>query len=103
MRRMFIGLCLLFMLVGCNSFEDMKDFLKKQELIQEAIREETGWESQVGYNMHNGVLTNVSVTLDANDVRDKKVSELENLVRRVVTGSFKSTPGAIYIQIATTI
>ena len=103
MKRILIGTIFIFTLVGCDSFKDMSEFFEKQEIVKESIKEETGWESQVGFNMHNGVLTNVSVILDANDVRDKKVSELEKLVRRVVRDSFKSTPQAIYIQIATTI
>ncbi|MFK7889037.1 MAG: membrane lipoprotein lipid attachment site-containing protein [Gammaproteobacteria bacterium] len=101
MKRIILATFLIFALAGCNAMDDMKGFFEKKEIVEEAIKKETGWESQVGYNMLNGVITDVSVVFDAEDVRDEKVSELETLVRKVVSESFDSTPQVVYIQIAT--
>ena len=100
-KRILSGLILVIALVGCDSIEEMKGFFEKQELMIEAIEKETGWESQVEYNMTKGVITHVSVTFDAEDVRDKKVLELEILIQKVVIEIFKETPQAININITT--
>lgn len=102
MKRMFIGMFLALSLLGCDTFEDMTEIFEKQGLAQEAIKEKTGWDSQVGFNLQNGILTYVSVTLYSDDVRNKRVAELERLVLGVVHDVFKSDPQTIYIQIALT-
>ena len=102
MKRLFIGVLLMAVVLGCNVIEDMKDVFHKQELVIEAIKEEKGWESKVGFNIHNGVLTDVTVTLDAKEVNDQKVADLVKVVRPVVLESFDSTPQSIYIQIDVT-
>ena len=68
--------------------------------IQKAIKEKYGLQSQVGWNMHNGVLTQVTVSFDAEKVRDKKVSELEAAAKDAVVSSFKSKPKVLNVQIA---
>jgi hypothetical protein len=89
-----------FLLVGCNAVSDMKGMFEKQELVQKAIKEKYGLESQVGWNINNGVLTQVTVAFDAEEVRDKKVSELEAAAKEAVASSFKSTPRMLNVQVA---
>jgi len=36
-----------FLLVGCNAVSDMKGMFEKQELVQKAIKEKYGLQSQV--------------------------------------------------------
>ncbi len=100
MKRLLLGIVLVLVLTGCDTFEDMSEIFEKQGIAQDAIKEKTGWESQVGFNINNGVLTNVSVILNANDVRSKTVSELEEVVQSVVSETFKSKPKTVYIQVA---
>jgi len=88
------------LLAGCNAVSDMKGMLEKQELVQKAIKEKYGLQSQIGWNIHNGVLTQVTVAFDAEEVRDKKVSELEAAAKDAVTSSFKSTPRMLNVQVA---
>ena len=90
------------MLLGCDAIDDMKGMFEKQEIVQSAIKEKYGWQTQVGFNMNNGVLTQVTVIFDANEVRNEKVSKLEVITKDVISTSFKSTPRAIYIQISST-
>lgn len=89
---------LLFL--GCGAVSDMKDMFAKQGLVQEAIKENYGLHSQVGWNMHNGVLKHVTVVFFADEVRDKKVSELEVVVQNAVYGAFESTPQVLNVQIS---
>ena len=88
------------LLIGCNAVSDMKGMFEKQELVQKVIKEKYGLQSQVGWNMHNGVLTQVTVSFDAEQVRDKKVSELEAAAKDAVVSSFKSKPQVLNVQIA---
>jgi len=76
--------------------------LDTQEQLKGIIMEEIGVQSLVGFNMNNGVLIDVTITLNAYDVANRRVSELEKIVRSAVKKSFKSKPRAIYIQVATT-
>jgi len=101
MRLIFaIVLSLSLLFFGCNAVNDMKDMFAKQGLIQEAIKENYGLQSQVGWNMHNGVLKQVTVIFFADEVRDKKVSELEVVAQEAVYGAFESTPRVLNVQIA---
>ncbi len=88
------------LLFGCGAVSDMKDMFAKQGLVQEAIKENYGLQSQVGWNMHNGILKHVTVVFFADEVRDKKVSELEVVVQEAVHGAFESTPQVLNLQIA---
>lgn len=102
MRILTLGLVLAIALAGCDTVEDMRDMIDTQEQLRGMIKEEIGIESLVGFNMSNGVLIDVTITLNANDVADKSVSELIRIARSAVKGSFESKPRAIYIQMATT-
>lgn len=102
MRIILLGLVLAIVLVGCDTVEDMRDMLDTQEQLRAIIEEEIGVESLVGFNINNGVLIDVTITLNANDVADRSVSELIRIARSAVGRSFESKPRAIYIQMATT-
>jgi len=87
---------------GCDTVEGMRDMKDTQEQLKTIIKEEIGVESFVGINIDNGVLIDVSIILNAKDVADRSVSELERVARAAVKTSFESKPRVIYIQIATT-
>ncbi|MDK1286838.1 hypothetical protein [Pseudoalteromonas umbrosa] len=99
--NIIIPIFLAFVLLqGCDAADDMIGMFEKQELAQELIKSKYGWESQLGFSIDNGVLTHVTVILDADEVRGETVENLEAVSREVVSSVFKSTPKAIYIQIA---
>jgi len=102
MRILLLGLVLAIGLVGCETVEDMRDMLDTQEQLRAIIKEDIGVESMVGFNINNGVLIDVTITLNANDVADRSVSELLRIARSAVKRSFESKPRTIYIQMATT-
>ena len=70
--------------------------------MKSIIKDEIGIESLVGFNIDNDVLIDVSIVMNAKDVADRSVSELERVAQSAVRQSFESKPRAIYIQIATT-
>ncbi len=95
-------LAVSLLLAGCSAVSDMKGMFEKQGLVQKTIKEKYGLQTQVGWNMNNGVLTQVSVVFDEGEVREKKVSELEAVAKDAIESSFKSRPRTINIQIACT-
>lgn len=102
MKSILLGIALAIALVGCETVEDMRDMRDIQEQLRALIKEELGIEPLVGFNMNNGVLIDVSISLNANDVADRSVSELERIARSAVKKSFESKPRAIYLQLVTT-
>jgi uncharacterized protein YcfL len=100
MRFIVILFIVLFVFVGCNVVEDIKGMFEKQQLVQQAIKDKNGWDSQVSWNINNGILTHVSVVLSAEQVRDEKVSTLEEAVLDAVASSFESKPKVVYVQVA---
>ncbi len=93
-------LSLFLLLIGCDAVSDMKGMFEKQELVQKAIKEEYGLQTRIGWNMNNGVLTQVTVSFVAGEVRDMKVSELEAAAKEAVASSFESTPRVLNVNIA---
>ena len=88
------------LLIGCDFAGDMKDMFAKQELVQKAIKNKYGIDAQVGWNMNNGTLTQVTVIFNSNDVQSKKVSDLEVMAHDAVTSAFKSKPQYLNVQVA---
>jgi hypothetical protein len=84
---------------GCNAVSDMKGMFEKQELVQRAIKEKYNLQSQVGWKINNGILTHVTIVFAADEVRDRKVSDLIGIAREAVASSFKSTPQVLNVQI----
>ncbi len=102
MRISLLGLVLTMVVAGCDTVESMRDTIDTQEQLKGLIKEQIGVESLVRFNISNGTLIDVSITLNARDVADRSVHELERMARFAVKKSFESKPRAIYIQIATT-
>ena len=80
----------------------MRDMRDTQDQLKGLIKESIGVDSLAGFNIKGGVLIDVSISLNAEDVADRTVSELKRAARSAVKKSFDSKPRAIYIQIATT-
>ena len=97
-----MGLVFAIACVSCDSVEDMRDMLDTQEQVKGLIKESIGVESLVGFNTKGGVLIDVSISMNADDVADRTVSALKRAARAAVKKSFDTKPRVIYIQIVTT-
>ena len=102
MNKTLLGLVLAIALAGCDTVEGMRDMIDAREQLEGIIKEEIGVESRVGFNINNGVLIDVTISLNAKDAADKCVPELERIAQSAVKRSFESKPRTIYIQIVTT-
>jgi len=100
MQRNLLLIFIVFLLSSCDAFDDMTGMFEKQELVQNEIKRKYGWESQVAFNIHNGTLTQVTLLLNASEVGDQKVADLELIAKEVIDKTFKSEPQRIFIQIS---
>ena len=87
------------LLSGCG-FEDMKGGFEKSQLVAKAIKDKHGWNTQVGWNIHNGKLTHVTVVFQSSEVREQKVEVLESAAAEAIGKAFASKPEQIFVQIA---
>lgn len=93
---------LALVLSGCSFVGDMQEMSAQQSQLQEKIKEQHGWDVQVGWNIHNGVLTNVTVMVETQTVAGLQVSEVEAALKTAVSESFEEEPKALVIQIIST-
>ena len=100
MRSLILALSLAMLVTACSAFEDMASFTEKQALVQKAIKDKYGWETMVGWNMHNGTLTQVTVMFNADQVRGETIANLEQAAQVGVASAFQSKPQVIYVQVA---
>ena len=95
-------LSLLFssvLLAGCGFVEDMKGMFEKAQAVSKAIKDKHGWETQVGWNMNNGKLTDVTVMFHSQEVREQKVAALEAAAADAIARTLAAKPGALIIQV----
>jgi predicted small secreted protein len=100
MRNSLSIVLVALLLAACDTFEGMQDVFDTQKLVQTEIEKKYGWETQVAFRIENDVLIQVTVTFEANAVRDESVGRLEEIVLEAVAGSFENAPEVVYIQIA---
>ena len=97
MLNLAVAALLLF---GCGFVEDMKGMFEKSQLVAKAIKDKHGWETQVGWNIHNGRLTQVTVMYQSKEVRELKVALLENAALEAIAKAFASKPEVVIVQVA---
>ena len=85
-------------LAGCGMVSDIAETQKKSEAVALALEKELGAKPLVGWNIHNGRLTNVQVSFPLESVSRLEVGALEAKVRAVVTRSFEKPPEQLVVS-----
>ena len=91
----FVGASLLS---ACGMIGDMTEAQKKSETVALALEKETGVKPFVGWNIHNGTLTNVTVSFPMEGVSKLTIGELDAKVRAAVTRSFEKPPEQLVVS-----
>jgi hypothetical protein len=91
----------LLLLSACDAIEDFSQMNEKQGRMQALIKEKYGWNAQVGWNIHNAELSQVTLVLSAEEVANERVATLQVIAREAVSQVFSSTPKAIYVTLVT--
>ena len=100
MLRIAAILALTVGLAACGDIvSTMTDGLNQAKSVEAELEQSTGVRPQVGFNVHNGKLTSVTVMFPAL-YETKPLRELSENVRAAVTKNFKQTPGAIVLSFA---
>lgn len=99
MVRKYLCLCGCLLLTACDAVDDMKGMFEKQNQAQEYVKKTYGWDSQLGFNISNGTLTQATLIVNASQVGQLTVDELNGAAVDTIAHVFKSEPKAIYIQI----
>lgn len=100
MRPTLSVIAAVALLSGCGVVEDMKGAHEKSQLVAKAIKDKHGWNTQVGWNIQNGKLTQVTVVFQSSEVREQRVAALETAAAEAIAKAFASRPGTILVQIA---
>ena len=101
MKKVLLTLITIF-LVACNPIDTVKEMGEKQEAFSKESMSRLGVKAVVGWNIHNGTLTNVNVVYPANELGEMKISELERITTEMVLRVFKEKPKAITFSISIT-
>ena len=96
MIRYLAVLALAMSLVACSAVDTMVDGFKHARAVESALETSVGSKPAVGFNWHNGRLTQVSVTFPQL-LDEKPLRELAETVRAAVAKEFKQTPDAIVL------
>lgn len=91
----------LLWLSGCDAIDDFSQMNEKQVRIQNLIKEKHGWHAQVGWNIHNAELSQVTLVLSAEEVAHEQVATLQAIAQEAVSQVFSSKPKAIYVTLVT--
>jgi len=97
-RLTFLLITFLF-LGACDAYHDMSSMFEKQKLVQEYIKKTNGYVTQVGFNINNGELTQVTVYFNSKEVKDASINELQKISLAAVARSFKLTPKTLIVAI----
>jgi len=100
MNKIIYVIVLSLALSACGMAEDFQNMSENQEKLQSLIKKENGWETQVGWNIHNGVLTQITIVVNANEVGEESVASVEKIVKDAVARTFDQKPQFLFIQIA---
>ena len=102
MAKYISTLLLAIIISGCDLAKELQEMGEKQAKVQSLIEDRYGWQTQVAWNIHHGILTQVTIISCADDVRGETVARLEDATSLAVSESFHFKPKHIFVQIATT-
>ena len=72
LRTLILLSLLLPLLYGCDAIEDFQQMGEKQSRVQAMIQEKYGWHVNLGWNIHNAELTQVTLVFSADEVAKAK-------------------------------
>ena len=97
MKQLIAILLALFLLFGCDAFDSMTEGYKHTQDIASDIEKAIGSKPFVGFNWHNGSLTNVSVTFEGIP-EGVSVPGIVTLARSSVASHFKQEPDQVVVS-----
>ena len=89
----------MVILSGCGVGESFSEMQKQTALASEALSKEVGARPQIGWNISNGTLTNVTVVFPDDKVGQLTISELSSKVQLALTNNLKDKPQQVVLSV----
>jgi len=86
-------------LASCGFAEDMQDAMENVNAIERELADRYGFDAQVGFNIHNGVLATVQVSVPGDEVTGMQVDDLIDQVSASVAKQFDEAPQALLVTV----
>ena len=86
------------MLSACNVVDELQDMVAQQEQLSREVSKEFGMDAVVGWNINNGILTQITVSFQTDKVITASVSEIQEKVEKLVHAKFDKKPKIIIVQ-----
>jgi hypothetical protein len=96
--RALVTVVAMFLLSACDFVESIKETQAQADAAAALLEKDFGTKPFMGWNVHNGTLTNVNVIFEGSKVAALPVSELETKARRAVVASFKQAPKQLVVS-----
>lgn len=87
-----VVLLLATLVSACDVVSDLSEGLEKSDKIADALERELGSRPRVGWQINNGVLTNVNVMFKGEELLQKPLPEVAEVVIAVVNEHFELAP-----------
>lgn len=82
--------------------DELQDMVEQQEKLSRQMSKEFGMEAIVGWNINNGVLTQVTVSFQTDQVITASVAEFQEKAEKLIYANFDKKPKMIIIQFINT-
>ena len=89
-------------LSGCSAADNLQGMFEKQQAVTADVDKALGVSSQIGWNWHNGTLTDVTVAIPAPKVTGTTVSELTEVIEPIIDKHFEKKPRVLYVAVTVT-
>ena len=94
-KRLVALVVIALAMAGCDVASSIKEGMEKSGSAATAIEKRAGTKPEIGFNIHNGNLT--TVTVQFSTVPVAPVPELERIVREEVKRAFQAEPSNLVI------
>jgi hypothetical protein len=92
-------LLLLMILAACGVGDSFTEMQQQTALASEALLKEVGSRPQIGWNIYNGTLANVTVVFPDDKVSQLSISELSAKVQLALANNLKEQPQQIVLSV----
>lgn len=85
------------LLAGCDTAIQVSEMNRKMDVINADLKKTLGFEAQIGWNINNGTLTQITVLLPADKVGEQSIRQLKDMTYPVVIKHFDKAPQAFQL------
>jgi hypothetical protein len=98
-RAIFAGIAMLFAAASCDMIGAISDIQAQGNAAAMELEKALGTKPQVGFNIFNGTLTNVTFSFDASRLSKYTVADLNRLAVAAVQHHFKQQPKVVIVNL----